>query len=99
MNNQLRFVKYIPHYIVKLGFAGGIPIFSYFALKHRLWILTINVLSKNIESIKIFTVEKKNTCILYGHVFVMKTIIGINYIRSKHYATDLPNRSLVVLYL
>ena len=39
-------VQLYTFYIVKLGFTG-VYIISYFARKHRLWVLTINVLSKN----------------------------------------------------
>ena len=59
----------------------GYTSFSYFALKHRLWVLvrtaSINVLSKNKKNITIFNLNiifftaVKNCSILHGHVFVM----------------------------
>ena len=66
-----------PHlYIVKLGFTG-IHFFLIFAPKHRLWVLTINVLSKNKKNIKNFHLKinistaMKYCCILHGRVIVM----------------------------
>ena len=41
----------------KTGVCRGIPIFLIFAPKHRLWILTIYVLSKNKKNIKIFQLQ------------------------------------------
>ena len=44
-----------PHfYIVKLGCTGVYILFLIFALKHRLWVPTINVLSKNKKNIIFF---------------------------------------------
>ena len=71
-----------PHfYIVKLGFTGGLHYFLIFALKHMLWVLvrtaSIYVLSKNMKIVKTFQLKfviftaVKNSCILYGRVFVM----------------------------
>ena len=53
---------------------------SFFAPKHRLWVLTIYVLSKNKKNIKIFQLKifnfqsSKNLCLLNGQVFVMQII-------------------------
>ena len=55
----------------------GIPIFHIFAPKHRLWVPTIYVLSKNKKNIKEIQLEildllsSKNLCLLHGEVFVM----------------------------
>ena len=47
-----------PHfYIEKTGVCRGVPIFLIFALKHRLWVPTIYVLSKNKKNIKIFLMK------------------------------------------
>ena len=44
-----------PHfYIVKLGFTGVYIIFLISAQKHRLWVPTIYVLSRNMRNIKVF---------------------------------------------
>ena len=41
-------------YIVKLGFTGVYIIFLISAQKHRLWVPTIYVLSRNMKNIRIF---------------------------------------------
>ena len=69
-----------PHfYIVKLGFTGvAIHFFLIFALKHRLWVLTIYALSKNKKNITIFHLKisiftaVENRSMLHGRVFVME---------------------------
>ena len=73
-----------PHfYIVKQGFTG-VYIFSYFALKYRLWESlepphSINVLSKNKKNItnfhlKIIFCTFENCSILHEHVFVIQRV-------------------------
>ena len=60
-------------------------IFLIFALKHRFWVLTINVLSKNKKNIIIFHVKinifttVKYCCILHGRVCVM-----LGFMESVH---------------
>ena len=76
-------------YIVKLGFTG-VYIFSYFALKHILWVLvrkaskrqfygepTIYVLSKTKKKIKRFA-NFTNICIMHGYVCVMNHCFEIS---------------------
>ena len=69
-------VRFIPPYnpllYSKIGVYRGIQYFLIFALKHRLWVPTINVLSKNKINIRIFHLKiniftaVKNCCILHG---------------------------------
>ena len=81
------FIPLTPHfYLVKVGFTGVHIIFLIFALKHRLWVPIIYVLSKNMKIVKkiklkivIFTAVKYG-CILHGNVFVM--------VIKKHYDDD-----------
>ena len=74
-------VCFIPHYTLllysKTGVYRGIHYFLIFALKHILWVLTIYVLSKNMNIVKkvqlnivIFT-SVVNRYVLHGRVFVM----------------------------
>ena len=77
-----------PHfYIVKLGFTG-VYIFLIFALKHRSWVPTIYVFSKNKKNIAFFHLKififtaVKYYCILYGCVFVMFTVCQCLSVRN-----------------
>ena len=81
-----------PHfYIVKLGFTR-VYIFLIFALKHRLWVPTIYVLSKNKKKITIFHLKiiiitaVKNHCILHGRVFVMVYYGAVSIHGTMHMA-------------
>ena len=67
-----------PHfYIVKLGFTGVYIIFFIFVQMHRLWVLTVYVLSRNMKNIRFslsgdFQVfEVKYSITLNRRVFVM----------------------------
>ena len=67
-----------PHfYIITLGFTGAYIIFLISAQKHRLWVPTIYVLSRNMKNIKVFLsenfqfLEVKFSIYLNRHVFVM----------------------------
>ena len=78
-------VKYVPPQTPllysKTGVCRGIPIFLIFAPKHRLWVPTIYVLSKNKKNINNFLLKIFNfynlrkTFILHGHVFVMMEMV------------------------
>ena len=54
-----------------------------FALKHRLWVLTICVLSKNKKIVKQIQLKivnftaVKNLCMSHGRVFVMVLIVPV----------------------
>ena len=53
--SQYNFDFLKPHFfIVKLGFTGVYIIFLISAQKHRLWVLTIIVSSKNMKNIRVF---------------------------------------------
>ena len=76
----------------------GIPIFLIFASKHRLYVLTIYVLSKNKKNIenvllKIFIFYKlKNLCILHRQVFEMFS--NADTARSSHILDQHHNSSI-----
>ena len=64
---------YTPLLYSKTGVGRGTSIFLIFDPKHRLWVPTINVLSKHIKIIKFFSNEifkEKILCILHGQVFI-----------------------------
>ena len=72
-----------PHFYSKTGVCGGIPIFLIFALKHRLYVPTIYVLSKNKKKITFFPLkfsfftDEKNLHILNGLVFVINNFANL----------------------
>ena len=86
-----------PHfYIVKLGFTGVYIILLISAQKHRLWVPTIYVLSRNMKNIRIFYLkifsflEVKFSTYLNRRVFVMyifeqNFFTGEKYVWNNYY--------------
>ena len=66
--------------ISQVSYRTNGPLVLIFALKHRLWVLTIYVLSKNKKNIKFsaanfqFLKLIKSLCLLHGQVFIMKLV-------------------------
>ena len=75
---------YTPLLDSKTGVYKGIHFFLIFSLKHRLWVTTIYVLSKNKKNITIFHLKitnfsavKKNHSILHRRVYVMTIYLNL----------------------